>query len=318
MNTINIAGTSIGLIPVKDNILDGLPIDIYVRFKFFEGHFKDVRLLFLKHKNLTDSLTPAKCRKISVKISAALSIPVAFIFEKLQPIVRRRMVEQGVFFVISGKYAFLPNLFVNTLESKIPSKVSQTLSSTAQYIFLYYMQRKECRFSTIREIQDQTTFSYLQIVRAIKELECSGLCESEYIPPKEKRIQFQSKSRGTWNKAVPFLRNPVKRTVFTDDEIHCMEDIRISGCNALAHYSDLNPVRQRVMALSKKTYMDTTLSGLATNPVEGNTVLQEWAYPPTILDGEYVDPLSLWLSLKDNQNPRIRIALDHIIDNMTW
>jgi hypothetical protein len=40
-------------------------------------------------------------------------------------------------------------------------------------------------------------------------------------------------------------------------------------------------------------------------------------YPPTILaEIGYVDPLSLWLTLTDNDNPRIEDAVEQLIETI--
>jgi hypothetical protein len=42
-------------------------------------------------------------------------------------------------------------------------------------------------------------------------------------------------------------------------------------------------------------------------------------YPPTILaETGYVDPLSLWLTLTDNDNPRIEDAVEQLIETIKW
>ena len=60
------------------------------------------------------------------------------------------------------------------------------------------------------------------------------------------------------------------------------------------------------------------------NAYEGRYALEVWKYNPLALvdelpnDGIVVDPLSLYLSMQDNRDERIEMALDQIIENFIW
>jgi hypothetical protein len=93
----------------------------------------------------------------------------------------------------------------------------------------------------------------------------------------------------------------------------------ISGMNALSHYTHLNPVKQQAFAVEKTVLKEADLQALVLNPVEGKFAIEEWMYPPTILaETGYVDPLSLWLTLTDNDNPRIEDAVEQLIETIKW
>ena len=51
----------------------------------------------------------------------------------------------------------------------------------------------------------------------------------------------------------------------------------------------------------------------------GENEIQVWKYNPKMLSTEgVVDKLSLYLSLKDNDDERIQIELDRLINEMSW
>ncbi|MBC8490626.1 MAG: MarR family transcriptional regulator, partial [Bacteroidetes bacterium] len=59
------------------------------------------------------------------------------------------------------------------------------------------------------------------------------------------------------------------------------------------------------------------------NEYEGRYYLEVWKYNPnTLAEGiteeSNVDPLSLFLSLRDMQDERIEMALDQIIEKFIW
>jgi len=315
---INISGFDTTLQPITPDRLKGLPVDIFVRYKFFEGEFNGVSLCFLAGKDGSQHSTPVRCRKTSIKINQILQLPVVFLFENLSYVIRQRMIEQGVYFVISGKYANLPNLFVNARDTQEQVKLSGKLSPVAQYILLYYLQHENCIFNNFEAIRQKTVFSYLQITRAIVDLERFGLCETKTVQGKGKSITFSENKKSLWQSSQKFLRSPILKVMFTDNPIP--ENIgRIAGVNALAYYTELNSIRQRILAVDKTSFSEIETDGIALNQVEGNTAIQVWKYPPTIMsDSKVVDALSLWLTMDRDKNPRVEDAIEQLINNIKW
>ena len=54
-------------------------------------------------------------------------------------------------------------------------------------------------------------------------------------------------------------------------------------------------------------------------PIEGAQEWQLWSYSPALLpDTATVDPLSLTLSLQDNADDRVQLALDELKGTFPW
>ena len=47
-------------------------------------------------------------------------------------------------------------------------------------------------------------------------------------------------------------------------------------------------------------------------------LLQLWIYSPALFGNNTVDPLSLYLSLKDDPDERVQIALDELMKGIKW
>lgn len=57
------------------------------------------------------------------------------------------------------------------------------------------------------------------------------------------------------------------------------------------------------------------------NEFDGNIIIEAWKYPPvTIIDtqAEWVDKLSLAISLRDEQDPRVEGEVERLINDMAW
>jgi hypothetical protein len=51
---------------------------------------------------------------------------------------------------------------------------------------------------------------------------------------------------------------------------------------------------------------------------DARSILQVWRYNPRICGGGKVDRLSLYLSLRDNRDPRVQAELVTLLEGMSW
>ena len=115
------------------------------------------------------------------------------------------------------------------------------------------------------------------------------------------------------------VTNPVKKSIYYTGWVND-KNLYKTNINALAHYSDINDDVIEYYAVKPgytKFIEGANLKNFEQN--EGNICIEEWKYDPGLLakDG-IVDPLSLYLSLKDIQDERIEIALEQIIEKYIW
>lgn len=314
--SIKIADIYVELIPLNQAELRGLNMMSIMRFTFYRGTFSGETMCFLLPKDNTE-LTPTHCRRYADRIGEALGMPVVFILQTAQYVNRKRLIEQGVYFVVSNKYAFLPMLLLNSLEKEKKRKRGSVLSPAAQYILLYYLQSQMKPVCTIKDFQGVVPFSYQSIGRALVDLEGFGLCRSEMIPNVEKRILFIDDKRALWEAGLKYMRSPIKRVVYTDEELPSVK-MAISGINALSHYSHLNPERRQTLAIYEKDYNES-IKDIQLFEDEGNTRIEVWIYPSEMFPSSgYVDKLSLYLSMQDIHDARVEKELEIIIENMLW
>ena len=125
-----------------------------------------------------------------------------------------------------------------------------------------------------------------------------------------------------WQKALPFLRSPVKKKVFAVGNIPNKGNLLLSGLSALAEYSMITEEELPVYAIEKNTYRQLHRDyQLEEIPSAGgaNAIVEVWSYSPEILSNNHiVDPLSLNLSLRDNQDERIQGELESMMEDKVW
>ena len=95
-----------------------------------------------------------------------------------------------------------------------------------------------------------------------------------------------------------------------------------SGSAALSELSDYAAPRHPVNAFDRDSWkkLDRRIGPLGRmDPQAGGTTIEVWHYDPKLLvSGERVDPLSLYLSLRDDPDERIQAALAQMMNAVQW
>ena len=194
----------------------------------------------------------------------------------------------------------------------IDKKPVHMLTPVAQYLLLYHLQVASLTNKTARELEQITPFLYTTLTRAINVLVELNLCEIKLDEARFKHLIFIDDKQSLWELAKQYLINPISNVSYTD-KLTIDYVWPIAGINALSHYSMLNPEQMQTYALTDAEAKQLQTSGAVDfNPIDGAYRLEKWLYPPIAKDG-YVDRLSLALTLKEDDDPRVEKEVKHII-----
>ena len=185
------------------------------------------------------------------------------------------------------------------------------ITPLTQCLLLYHLEIESISGKTSYELADMLAVSYASVNRALRWLVSKNLIKLEGA--KTKTIQIDFNNRELWDKALPMLASPIEQVYYTDA---LLEGQMISGVNALASYTMLNEENKQSLAMTKK---DLKAINVAVDKQFGQNEIQVWKYNPRMLSSsDVVDKLSLYLSLKDNEDERIQIELERLINEMPW
>lgn len=315
---ISIAGIQVSITKRSADRLNGINIGERLSFDFYDGTFKGVNMLFVKPKSTNP--TPKKCSVISERLSMLFDMPIVFILSPSRTYERQRLIEKDVYFVMSDRYAYFPMLV--SAERTTNRKKPNRLSPVAQYLLLYHLQIENIERKSTKAIATMMPYSYESVSTGLTCLSGIGLCTKINIDSRRKAIQFNSCGKQLWEDAKPFMTNPVETRIYCDG-INLDRQFPICGINALSRYSMLNPDPEQWVVMSAKDFRDINAANAIVNPNEfdGSTIIEIWKYPVvTELNSkaECVDKLSLALSLKDNNDPRVEQAVEQMINNFKW
>ncbi|MGN6420667.1 MAG: hypothetical protein ACTHMC_24360 [Pseudobacter sp.] len=299
-----------------------LPVYIKETFDLYMCWLNGRRLLLAILKPEQEFTVGRVAKQISF-IEQKLEVKTAVVSFTITALDRKRLIEKGVNFIVPGKQLFLPALLMDLQENfnQMPPTSTQLLPSS-QLILLYhilYGRQDPIAGISLKSVAEKLGYTPMAVTKAAENLQALGLCTID-DSRKEKKFVFPFTNADLWKRSAPFLVTPVLKTVYVD----VSPSPTLPNCNlsALPEYSDMNFPRQAYIAIGRNSYFNLQRQeGLVNeNEKEGEYCLEVWKYDPKQLAGgkAYVDPLSLYLSLKHSKDERTQLALENILNNFIW
>lgn len=290
-----------------------LPAFLRGRYTFHQGRLLDSDVLFLFSRG---EQTPGERAKHLAAVQTFWLGPIALVFDRVSAKARQRLVRAGIPFVVPGNQMYLPMLALDLRDRFKPSAPERTrrLSPSAQAVFLRSLSGDSDEVSTPTRLAPLLGYTAMTMGRALDQLEAADLVDVDGNR-RERRFRLAGEPRDLWEKAQTVLVSPVKRRLWVaDDSQEPAGRGLVSGLSALAMYSSLAEPSCPVYALPT--------GRLDENPVcadEADREVEIWSYSPALFsDGPAVDRLSLYLSLRDDEDERVRSALDEMMRSVTW
>ena len=257
------------------------------------------------------------------KVKALAGQPAVYVTDALASYDRRRLIEQKVPFIVPGNQLYLPDLGLDLREYfRQRTSAAEVLSPSAQAMLITALLRQPWQ-SDWKPSKVALALGYtpMTLSRAVKQLTAAGLATA-YTVGRARWLRMELPPEQTWELAKPALRTPVRRSVWVathDAAAH--RPRRLAGLSALARYSMLSEPKWPVYALTAADWKAATDAGVRELP-EPETGAQEWQlwnYSPALVpDSNTVDTFSLTLSLYENADDRIQLALDELKGQLPW
>jgi len=253
-------------------------------------------------------------------LATKLGHDVALVFSTLKSYERRRLIEKKIPFIVPGRQLYLPTLLIDLRES-FPVGLrthSETVGWVAQMIILRHLLFRDIVDRPLSTVALTLGYTAMAISQAVDELVALKLCERRQHG-RSKAIHFDDAQAALWRKALPFMRSPVKKRYFVRQlDAKRRRNLR-AGMTALADLTNLQADATKTVAMSAKEVRNAIAADELNRCAleeDADTIVQSWAYDPLRLSaGPAVDQLSLYLSLKDDPDDRVHIAIEQLVEN---
>lgn len=299
-----------------------LPYFLHDTFDFWEldllGH--PILLAIDRHPG---QVTIGEIRARLDKVQAFAMVPAVYVTNALASFERKRLIEQKISFIVPGNQLYLPELGIDLREyfRQRHKPAQASISPSAQALLITALLRPawevEWQPSAIISMLGYTAMTRS---RAVKELTAAGLVETSKVG-RSNILKFAYSPQETWERARPMLRSPIKRIFWAapPDAFPELEK-RVAGMSAIARHSMLSEPSRPVYAVSQATWNSfwPRVEELP-EPMPNTYEWQVWHYSPALqANSDTVDLYSLILSLQDNQDERVQIALDELTGQLPW
>ncbi len=329
-----IFGQAPELVSLNEDYLRGLPFYLANIYQFFDCELFGKRLVFAQPKELES--TPAEFAQQVIKLQDHFKVPVVLLLSHIEAYQRNRLVQMGVSFIVPRRQLFLPQLMIDLRDHypRAACKMKKYVSPPTQLVILYHLLVEDIGGFSLRELSRRTGYSAMTFTKVQDELEVCGLCDIEQVG-RSKYIHFKFKGKKLWNKSLPFLRSPV-RSVKALREIPSKVSIIRSGISALSEYTLINPDRIPTYAIKESVFRKALMNGEAvvtSDRDEAVAMIELWAYDPGFIEllddnsmfkdvelkqNQFVDKLSLFLSLRNDPNERVQGELERMMESVSW
>lgn len=265
--------------------------------------------------------SPAALRKHMDLLRTKQNTDVIYVRASVTAYNRKRLMEHKVPFIVPGNQMYLPMLAIDLREHfrRLRSE-PLTFSPSTQAVVIHALLRGAEQVFIPLEMAQRLGYSAMTMTRAFDELEVANLGEVT-VNGRERCLRFTPSRQEIWTKAQPFLRSPVSKRLFIRDAKNGAGGVR-AGLSALAQYSMLAPPAYTTYALSRedwKSQRQRHKAVVVPNQESDANEIEVWSYPPALFaERDVVDPLSLYLSLKDNPDERIESSLDEMMRKLGW
>jgi hypothetical protein len=258
------------------------------------------------------------------KVAQLAGRPVVFAASALASYERKRLVQQKVPFVVPGNQLYLPDLGIDFREYfRQPLTAVTALTPATQAVFIAALLRKEWQVEwQPAEVTTALGYTAMTLTRAVRELTAAGLVAG-HQEGRTRTIRMKYPPAEAWEHAKPFLRSPVKRSVWVGEDLRArVPQSPLAGLSALAFYSMLTEPPRPTYAMGAAKWKAIQQAGVMTLPESrpDASQWQVWSYAPDLL-GEgsaTVDLLSLTLSLQHEQDERVQQALEELRGRFPW
>jgi DNA-binding MarR family transcriptional regulator len=315
-------GLAAKISPLSKIELAQLPLYLKGNYDLFNGSILEQRVIWVKVKSGMH-FTPDQLKKQGQHLRQLLGFPIVYVFQEIESWQKKRLIERKISFVQPNRQIFVPELLLQLNESNqaydnTNESTSKYLTPPAQCVILYHLEVASLENISFQEIAKKVGYSTMTVSRIIKELLRFKIVVVE--GKKEKLIRLKKQGKALWESILPILCSPVREVWFTDDKLNQI-DYRIGGDTALSNFTMLSETNQRTYVIGKDEFRSIKESGALKylNKKYGENRIEVWLYNPAILsNSKTVDKLSLYLSMKNEDDERVKGALIDLINEVQW
>ncbi|HMM69801.1 MAG TPA: helix-turn-helix domain-containing protein [Gudongella oleilytica] len=295
-----------------------LPIALRNGYEFYEMNILENQCILMEA--VGDLPNIDQLQKHIKQIKNLTEREIVLFYKEITRYRRKSLIENRISFIIEDGQMYMP--FMGLDLKKVPEqveKVEKYFTPPAQIAYLYFLYHKDSSIN-MTEFAREMGFNKMTASRALNELYKANLITYEIGGRTGRSKEYKRiPDPEYFLKGREYLKTPVNKLIYSrENPIGSLS----AGLDALSKLSMINPPRNKVVAIDKNKLKTIKLEIIQNNDFIKDKKLVEielWNYDPKLFSNkQYVDLLSLYTSLKDNDDERVEQALEEVLRGETW
>lgn len=308
---------SIGMeVDIKDIDYNGrLPMIYSSLYDFKIASIHNIEWLIVIPK---EKINLAQLRKNHRQIEKLLDMRCALYIKNTSTYSKNAMIADGIPFIVEDKEIYLPflGILLNSISER-DIKPVQRISFLTQKMILTAIYEK-WNGITVTKAAEQLDITKMSASRCFDEI---VFFDMPILGTKGKSrvINVPDDVKELWSSIEVYMRNPVINIFYINDNLNLPV---FGGMSALAEYSMISDNKYPTYVVAKKDIKDLALKDRLVDikKDEPSCIIQEVGYVVSFGKGDAIDPLSLLLSLSDDEkkDERIEISIREMLEEYVW
>ena len=308
---------SIGMeVDIKDIDYNGrLPMIYSSLYDFKIASMHNIEWLIAIPK---EKINLAQLRKNHRQIEKLLDMRCALYIKNTSTYSKNAMITDGIPFIVEDKEIYLPflGILLNSISER-DIKPVQRISFLTQKMILKAIYEK-WNGITVTKAAEQLDITKMSASRCFDEIDFFDM-PILGTKGKSRVINVPDDVKELWSSIEVYMRNPVINIFYINDNLNLPV---FGGMSALAEYSMISDNKYPTYVVEKKYIKDLALKDRLVDikKDEPSCIIQEVGYVVSFGKGDVIDPLSLLLSLSDDEkkDERIEISIREMLEEYVW
>ena len=297
-----------------------LPISFEKRFQYAKMKFHKESFLLIKEKrrgSLNSFVTQART------MGRKASMDVILVFSKLSDNEKKQLLQARVPFVDFKGNLFFPPLGL-ALNANHDVEVFKELTPSEQLTWIAFLLTKGQKVVDVDLLSQITGLPNSTIYRCLRTFKTLN-----WLNKPNKLYAYTASKKELFLKSESFLFNPIKKRLLLSDfdlnKIQSDSRLLYGGTYALSYLTFLAESDENSSYVISQRQFNKLSLPLSQHILEGK-ILEIWRYSPFVSefwndfketqDRQFVDPISLYLTLKDDDDPRVEEEIEALKNNI--
>lgn len=295
-----------------------MPIFLREYYNFYEMTVLGTRCILIE---FIDEMPGVDVLKKHIKrIEDIADQQIVLLYRDITRYRRKSLIENRISFVIEDGQMYLPFLGLDLRKApQYIEKEKKKFSPSAQLAYLYFLYNKN-KVVNVTEFANKMKFTSMTASRALNELYQAKLITYKIGGETGRSKEYRRiPDPEYFHKGRNYIKSPVKKIVYVKTEPF---GARIAGIDALSELSIINPPGYPIRAIGRNQFNNQKIEIVKNKDLINDSRLVElqiWDYDPKLFsDNKYVDLLSLYATLKKENDERVQQALENILRGELW